>query len=511
MSLIYIEFISRRPGVALEAFHVVAGGGQEGWAGDYDADVAVLNLGRTWRMGPEPEYLTAWYSPSAGLERLDEWERIFKSGDAARFEEPFRLAARIDRSGVYEPLLEPVVGTAGRYYAEYFDVAPGATRDDVRAAYEERAARHSALALNLLCDRIGALGPDPADWRSGALPRMRRWRRSHESWTASSARSASSPRRSTTTSARRRCELMTLPLAADGRGVIVAIDHPLYSWPCRGLEDRELLLRAVVGAGADAVIVSYGTLRDCSDALGRAAPILKLDLTTLTLGGYGTTEYVAAWTVDDALRSGAAAVLTYVQVGTPFELAALQLAGRVAAAADSAGVAYVCEIMPQGDDPLAIAACCRSAAELGARVVKTSFPGRPRRSQMQSAAASRSCSPAVTRASPPRARRRGRGHGGRRRRRRIRSQRLGRRRPGRDGAGPGPDRARRSGARPMTAPVRLGVVGTGDVALRDYLPELGRLAGRAEVVAFASRDGERALAATARFPGARAYAGYADL
>jgi hypothetical protein len=161
VSLIYIEFISRRPGVALEAFHAVAGGGQEGWAGDYDADIAVLNLGRTWRMGPEPEYLTAWYSPSAGLERLDEWERIFKSGDAERFEEPFRLAARIDRSGAYEPLLDPVVGSAGRYYAEYFDVAPGATRENVRAFYEERVARHSELELNLLCDRIGQLGPDP--------------------------------------------------------------------------------------------------------------------------------------------------------------------------------------------------------------------------------------------------------------------------------------------------------------------------------------------------------------
>ena len=161
MSLIYIEFISRRPGVSLEAFHAVAGGGQEGWAGDYDADVAVLNVGRTWRMGPEPEYLTAWYSPSAGLERLDEWERIFKAGDAAHFEEPFRLAARIDRSGVYEPLLEPVVGTLGRYYAEFFEVARDATRDDVRASFEERAARHTELELNLLCDRVGQLGPEP--------------------------------------------------------------------------------------------------------------------------------------------------------------------------------------------------------------------------------------------------------------------------------------------------------------------------------------------------------------
>jgi DhnA family fructose-bisphosphate aldolase class Ia len=167
---------------------------------------------------------------------------------------------------------------------------------------------------------------------------------------------------------------VTLPLAADGRTVIVAVDHPLYSWPCRGLEDREALLRAVVAAGADAVIVTYGTLRDCRQALGGAVPILKLDLTTLTLDGYGTTEYVAAWTVDDALRLGAGAVLTFVQVGAPFELAALQLAGRVAAAADAAGLAYVCEIMPDGHDPRAIAGCCRSAAELGARVVKTSFP-----------------------------------------------------------------------------------------------------------------------------------------
>ena len=167
---------------------------------------------------------------------------------------------------------------------------------------------------------------------------------------------------------------MRPPLAADGRVVIVAVDHPLYSWPCHGLEDRAALLHAVVAGGADAVIVAYGTLRDCREALAGAAPILKLDLTTLMLDGYGTTEYAAAWSVEDAARMGAGAVLTYVQVGTPFELAALQLAGRTAAAADAAGLAYVCEIMPAGHDPRAIAGCCRTAAELGAHVVKTSFP-----------------------------------------------------------------------------------------------------------------------------------------
>jgi predicted dehydrogenase len=63
----------------------------------------------------------------------------------------------------------------------------------------------------------------------------------------------------------------------------------------------------------------------------------------------------------------------------------------------------------------------------------------------------------------------------------------------------------------VTTPLGIGVVGTGDVAVRDYLPEFGRLAGRAEIVAFASHDGERARVAAARFGGARAYAGYAGL
>jgi hypothetical protein len=159
--LVYLEFVSRRPGVGLHEFHAVVGGGQTGWSGDYAEDLAVLNVGRSWRMGPEPEYLTAWYSPNAGLERIDEWERLFRSGDADAYEEPFRLAGRIDRAGCYDPLLEPVVGTKGKYYAEWFDLARGADHDAVRRFYEARRSAHADMELNLLVDRIGKLGPDP--------------------------------------------------------------------------------------------------------------------------------------------------------------------------------------------------------------------------------------------------------------------------------------------------------------------------------------------------------------
>ena len=95
------------------------------------------------------------------------------------------------------------------------------------------------------------------------------------------------------------------------------------------------------------MISSYGTLRDVGESFGAAAPIMKLDLTTLSGGGqYPVTEYVQAYEVEDAQRLGAAAVLTYVQLGAPFELEALRTAASVAARADQAGLAYVCEIMP---------------------------------------------------------------------------------------------------------------------------------------------------------------------
>lgn len=175
------------------------------------------------------------------------------------------------------------------------------------------------------------------------------------------------------------------PLGPDGRALIVAVDHPLYSWPCVGLEDRASVLRAVSAAGADAVICSYGTLRDLRDAFGGSAPILKLDVTTLAVGGhYPASEYALAYRVEDAERLRAAAVLTYVQLGTPFELAALRTAAQIAVRADELGLPYVCEIMPvEGDaypdpgSPLAITAAARTAAELGAHVVKTTMPNPP--------------------------------------------------------------------------------------------------------------------------------------
>lgn len=170
--------------------------------------------------------------------------------------------------------------------------------------------------------------------------------------------------------------------AADGRSVVVAIDHSLYSWPCHGLEDRRTLLRRVAAAGADAIIASYGTIRDFRQDFGQAKPILKLDITNLTLGAsYAVTEYVLAYTLEDAARLGVKTVLNYIQLGAPFELETLRASAALAAHCDREGFTYLCEIMPvecaaYADPfaPEAIAAACRTGQELGAHAIKTTIP-----------------------------------------------------------------------------------------------------------------------------------------
>jgi hypothetical protein len=158
---IYIEYISRRPGVPLDAFHAIAGPGQEGWAEAYSDDTLILNIGRTWRLGAEPEYLAVWQTQVSAGKRLGEWAGIFGTGEADYLEVPF-TAGRIDVAGIYEPLLEPIAAHGGTlYYGEYFDFTPGACRDDVARFYRERAASQPQRVLNLVADRIGRLGPDP--------------------------------------------------------------------------------------------------------------------------------------------------------------------------------------------------------------------------------------------------------------------------------------------------------------------------------------------------------------
>ena len=199
--MIYIEFTSRRPQPGLrendrgtlavesfesqlQRFHRAVLAGQTGWEDSWSEDQLILSVGRTWRLGPEPEYMTVWYTPTAGLARIDEWDKVFRSGEADALEKPFSEVARIERAGCYEALLDPVrQGTTsgvaerseasprpqnGIYYAEFFE--PVDSDDEIREQYVKRAASHPNLTLALCIVRIGKLAPDPGGLAVWKLP-----------------------------------------------------------------------------------------------------------------------------------------------------------------------------------------------------------------------------------------------------------------------------------------------------------------------------------------------------
>jgi hypothetical protein len=161
VSLIYVEYISPRPGVSIADFQRIAGRQQSAWVETFSDDQLILNLARTWRIGPHPAYMTIWYRPTAGLEQLDEWERLFESGRVDDIEDSINLVIQIESAGCYRPLLPPKAGERAPYYAEFFDIREGAAGTDVGAFFEDRERRYPDLQLNLVADRIGHLGPDP--------------------------------------------------------------------------------------------------------------------------------------------------------------------------------------------------------------------------------------------------------------------------------------------------------------------------------------------------------------
>jgi len=182
--MIYVEYTSRRPQPGLredntgtltlesfesqlQRFHRAMLAGTSGWENSWSEDQLILHVGRTWRLGPEPEYMTVWHAPT-GLARLDEWDRVFRSGEADAVEKPFREVARIDRAGCYEALVEPIRAQGGIYYAELFE--PVGSNHEIRDLFVERAGSHASMTLALCCARIGKLGPDPGGLAVWTLP-----------------------------------------------------------------------------------------------------------------------------------------------------------------------------------------------------------------------------------------------------------------------------------------------------------------------------------------------------
>jgi DhnA family fructose-bisphosphate aldolase class Ia len=173
-----------------------------------------------------------------------------------------------------------------------------------------------------------------------------------------------------------------------GKGVVVAFDHGLMLGPVPGISPPCERIERFLDGGADAVLLSPGVLRAAAGLLAgkRAGIIVRLDWTNMwrdpALLGFSEGRSCAIGAVEDAVRWGADAVLTYMFIGSTdaaAEAEEIRRNAEVNRACERFGIIHVIEPMARGSR---VAQCnarnlvalhTRMAAELGADLLKTDF------------------------------------------------------------------------------------------------------------------------------------------
>jgi len=169
--------------------------------------------------------------------------------------------------------------------------------------------------------------------------------------------------------------------AGDGRTVIVALDHAAYFGPMAGLERPGEVLRAVVEAGADAVLTTAGIATRFGEDLGRVGLILRADGGS-TVRNPQPAGIQQVLSVERALRLGADALACMGMIGFPDESASLRVLVDLVDACSRWEMPVLAEMLVQGRDggkPTVkdVAFAARVGAELGADFVKTLYAGPP--------------------------------------------------------------------------------------------------------------------------------------
>jgi fructose-bisphosphate aldolase, class I len=166
---------------------------------------------------------------------------------------------------------------------------------------------------------------------------------------------------------------------ADGKALIVAMDHGLIDGPCRGLENPELTIDKIIAGGADAVLTSYGTAKRFASQLAPIGLILRGDGGSTSMGKMDGPASIF-YTVDEALRLGADALAVSGYPGSDKEVESLQNIATLVRLGDNWGLPVMAEMVPGGFDSAPefrstknIAMAARVGLELGAAFIKTPY------------------------------------------------------------------------------------------------------------------------------------------
>ena len=164
-------------------------------------------------------------------------------------------------------------------------------------------------------------------------------------------------------------------IGADGHTQFLPIDHGYFQGPTRCLERPGDTIRELLPY-ADGLFVTRGVLRSCVDPDIGTPIILRVSGGTSVVGEDLANEVITV-SVEDMLRLNVAAVGLSIFVGTPYERQTLENLADLVSACEDYGIPVmaVTAVGKELEKRTAryLALCCRIAAELGAKVVKTYY------------------------------------------------------------------------------------------------------------------------------------------
>lgn len=161
----------------------------------------------------------------------------------------------------------------------------------------------------------------------------------------------------------------------DGKALFLPIDHGYFQGPTRKLEKPGETVKPLIPY-ADAIMLTRGVLRNCIDPTNTKPIILRVSGGTSMVGEDLSNEGIIT-SIEEVIRVNASAVSMSVFIGSKHEHQTLLNLSRLVDECEEYGIPVMAVTAVGRElekrEARFLAMCCRIAAELGARVVKTYY------------------------------------------------------------------------------------------------------------------------------------------
>jgi len=158
-----------------------------------------------------------------------------------------------------------------------------------------------------------------------------------------------------------------------GRTVMLAVDHGYFLGPTGGLEEPQKTVTPLL-PHADSLMLTRGVLRQCVDPRSRVPIVLRVSGGTSILTELSNEDITVS--IEDAIRLNVSAMALSIFVGSENERRTLANLAKLVDMGEQYGIPVLAVTAVGKDmqrDARYLSLCCRIAAELGARIVKTYF------------------------------------------------------------------------------------------------------------------------------------------